>query len=40
MYFEWFARGLKPFIIIETRPQIKEGLFLTTPASGGKGGSL
>lgn len=40
MYFECFERGLKPLIIIETKPQIKEGLFLAAPASGGKGGSF
>lgn len=40
MYFECFERGLKPLIIIETKPQIKEGLFLAAPASGAKGGSF
>lgn len=39
MYSECFERGLKPLILIETKPQKKEGLFLATPAWG-QGGSF
>lgn len=29
MYFEWFGRGSKPFITIETKPQIKEDIIFS-----------